>query len=230
MEKIKVLVVEDERKILELLRLYLQKEGYETYTATDGEMALSLFAQVKPDLVILDLMLPRVDGLEVCRRLRQSSQVPLIMVTAKDEEVDKVIGLSLGADDYLTKPFSPRELMARVKALLRRSRLWSATLEEEIEAGPLRMSVARREVFVGEKPVNLTALEFDLLACLARSPGRVFSRDQLLGLVWGENYVGDPRVVDVHIGNLRKKVQADCGIAWLIRTVRDVGYKFQADA
>ncbi|MCX5970864.1 MAG: response regulator transcription factor [Coprothermobacterota bacterium] len=230
MEKIKVLVVEDERKILELLRLYLQKEGYETYTATDGEMALSLFAQVKPDLVVLDLMLPLVDGLEVCRRLRQSSQVPLIMVTAKDEEVDKVIGLSLGADDYLTKPFSPRELMARVKALLRRSRLWSATPEEEIEAGPLRMSVARREVFVKEKPVSLTALEFDLLACLARSPGRVFSRDQLLGLVWGDNYVGDPRVVDVHIGNLRKKVQADSDRPWLIRTVRDVGYKFQADA
>ncbi|MEI6309332.1 MAG: response regulator transcription factor [bacterium] len=230
MEKLKVLVVEDERKILELLRLYLQKEGYEAYTATDGEMALSLFAQIKPDLVILDLMLPRVDGLEVCRRLRQSSQVPLIMVTAKDEEVDKIIGLGLGADDYLTKPFSPRELMARVKALLRRSRLWSATPEEEIETGPLRMSVARREVFIGEKPVNLTALEFDLLACMARSPGRVFSRDQLLGLVWGENYVGDPRVVDVHIGNLRKKVQADSGITWLIRTVRDVGYKFQADA
>jgi DNA-binding response OmpR family regulator len=227
MERVKVLIVEDERKILDLIRLYMQKEGYEAVTASDGEEALRLFAQVKPDLVVLDLMLPRLDGLEVCRRIRQSSHVPVIMVTAKEEETDKVIGLGLGADDYLTKPFSPRELMARVKALLRRSRLWSFAPDEEIGSGALRMNLARREVRIGEREVNLTSLEFDLLACLARSPGRVFSRDQLLGLVWGDNYVGDPRVVDVHIGNLRKKVEEDPSTPALIRTVRDVGYKFQ---
>jgi DNA-binding response OmpR family regulator len=227
MERVKVLIVEDERKILDLIRLYMQKEGYEAVTASDGEEALRLFAQVKPDLVVLDLMLPHLDGLEVCRRIRQSSHVPVIMVTAKEEETDKVIGLGLGADDYLTKPFSPRELMARVKALLRRSRLWSFAPDEEIGSGALRMNLARREVRIGEREVNLTSLEFDLLACLARSPGRVFSRDQLLGLVWGDNYVGDPRVVDVHIGNLRKKVEEDPSTPALIRTVRDVGYKFQ---
>jgi two-component system alkaline phosphatase synthesis response regulator PhoP len=207
MERVKVLIVEDERKILDLIRLYMQKEGYEAVTASDGEEALRLFAQVKPDLVVLDLMLPRLDGLEVCRRIRQSSHVPVIMVTAKEEETDKVIGLGLGADDYLTKPFSPRELMARVKALLRRSRLWSFAPDEEIGSGALRMNLARREVRIGEREVNLTSLEFDL--------------------VWGDNYVGDPRVVDVHIGNLRKKVEEDPSTPALIRTVRDVGYKFQ---
>lgn len=229
MNKLKILLVEDERKLVNLVKLYLEREGFEVVTAQDGEQALNLFQQTRPALVILDLMLPLLDGWEVCRRIRQQSFVPMIMLTAKDEEGDKVLGLSLGADDYVTKPFSPRELVARVKAQLRRARYWTQE-EEELGNEELKLNISRREVWVRGEEVQLTALEFDLLACLAKSPGRVFSRDQLLHQVWGANYYGDPRVVDVHIGNLRKKIELDPSTPLLIKTIRDVGYKLEDNA
>jgi two-component system alkaline phosphatase synthesis response regulator PhoP len=226
MEKAKILLVEDERKIVDLLRLYLEREGYAVSSAADGEEALKSFARLRPSLVILDLMLPLLDGLEVCRRIRQDSQVPILMLTAKDEEADKVIGLSIGADDYVTKPFSPREMVARVKALLRRSRLSVGEGDQELSDAGLKLIPDKRQAFKGEDEITLTALEFDLLACLMKSPGRVYTRDQLLANVWGADYIGDPRVVDVHVGNLRRKVEDDSSLPRRIKTVRDVGYKF----
>lgn len=226
MEKPKILLVEDERKIVDLLRLYLEREGYVVASAADGEEGLKAFTRLRPSLVILDLMLPLLDGLEVCRRIRQDSQVPILMLTAKDEEADKVIGLSIGADDYVTKPFSPRELVARVKALLRRSRLSTGNGDPELSDAGLKLIPDKRQAFKGEDEITLTALEFDLLACLMKSPGRVYTRDQLLANVWGADYVGDPRVVDVHVGNLRRKIEDDSSIPRKIKTVRDVGYKF----
>ncbi len=226
MDKLSVLLVEDERKLANLVKLYLEKEGYEVVTAQDGEQALALFQRIKPALVILDLMLPLLDGWEVCRRIRQQSFVPMIMLTAKDEEGDKVLGLSLGADDYVTKPFSPRELVARVKAQLRRARYWTQE-DDELGTEEVKLNISRRKVWVRGEEVQLTSLEFDLLACLAKNPGRVFSRNQLLHQVWGANYYGDPRVVDVHIGNLRKKLEEDPSFPLLIKTVRDVGYKLE---
>jgi DNA-binding response OmpR family regulator len=228
MEKIKVLIVEDEKRIVDLIRLYLEREGYAISVASDGMEALSLFREHRPDLVILDLMLPGIDGLEVCRKIRQISTVPIIILTAKGEETDKVVGLSIGADDYVTKPFSPKELLARIRAILRRARLWQATDEELLGDDRLKVNTATRQVWLNGKEITLTALEFDLLATLTASPGRVFSREQLLNLVWGVDYVGDPRVVDVHIGNIRKKIEENPSSPELIKTVRDVGYKFEA--
>jgi len=228
MEKIKVLIVEDEKRIVDLIRLYLEREGYAISVASDGMEALSLFREHRPDLVILDLMLPGIDGLEVCRKIRQISTVPIIILTAKGEETDKVVGLSIGADDYVTKPFSPKELLARIRAILRRVRLWQATDEELLGDDRLKVNTATRQVWLNGKEITLTALEFDLLATLTASPGRVFSREQLLNLVWGVDYVGDPRVVDVHIGNIRKKIEENPSSPELIKTVRDVGYKFEA--
>ncbi len=223
-----VLVVEDESKIADLIKIYLEREGYSVYIVAEGGEVLNAFKEYRPDLVILDLMLPVLDGLEVCRLIRQISTVPILILTAKDEETDKVIGLSIGADDYITKPFSPKELVARVKAHLRRSKYWHVQKEEILGDDRLKIDTGSRQVWRNGFEIKLTALEFDLLVTLVSSPGRVFTREQLLDLVWGVNYVGDPRVVDVHIGNIRKKIEKDPSSPELIKTVRDVGYKFES--
>ena len=228
MEKVTILVIEDEAKIADLIKIYLEREGYLAFIVSDGNQALDAFKEHQPDLVILDLMLPGLDGLEVCRLIRQISTVPVLILTAKDEETDKIIGLSIGADDYITKPFSPKELVARVKAHLRRAKYWHLTKEEILGDERLKINTGTRQVWLNGTEIKLTALEFDLLSTLMSSPGRVFTREQLLDLVWGVNYVGDPRVVDVHIGNIRKKVEKDPSSPQLIKTVRDVGYKFES--
>ncbi len=232
----RILVVEDEANIVNLLRAYLEREGFVVKTAGDGRAALQQARATRPHLVVLDLMLPGMDGLEVCRRLRQESEVYIIMLTAKTEEADRIVGLELGADDYLTKPFSPRELVARVKAVLRRGRDAGGILPRAesgaIEAGPLTIDLARRTVVkkgAAGATIELTTLEFDLLRVLAGEPGIVFSRAQLLQRVWGYDYAGDERVVDVHIGLLRKKIEDDSSEPVLLKTVRGVGYKFDGD-
>lgn len=226
----RILVVEDEANIVNLVRAYLEREGFAVETAVDGHAALSQAHAARPHLIVLDLMLPGMDGLEVCRRLRQESDVYIVMLTAKSEEADRIVGLELGADDYLTKPFSPRELVARVKAVLRRSRPLDAVLVDDegeiIDADPLSINLARRQVTKRGVPIDLTTLEFDLLRVLAVRPGIVFSRAQLLRRVWDYDFLGDERVVDVHIGLLRKKVEDDPSDPVLLRTVRGVGYKF----
>jgi two-component system, OmpR family, alkaline phosphatase synthesis response regulator PhoP len=224
-----ILVVDDERNLTELVQGYLQREGYTVLSAHDGLTALDLARAHRPDLLVLDLMLPELDGLEVCRRLRQFSDAYVLMLTARVEEIDKIIGLSVGADDYLTKPFSPRELVARVKALLRRPRATGALVEPEVPTpkhfGDLVVDEARHEVTCRGKPLSLTAREFALLAALASYPGRVFTRAQLLERVWGDQYYDD-HVVDVHVGNLRKKIEDDPGAPRYVQTVRGVGYRF----
>lgn len=219
-----VLVVDDEHPIVELVATYLRAEGYTIYQAYDGLEALQLARQVRPDLVVLDIMLPGLDGIEVCRLLHQETPVYVLMLTARAEEVDKLIGLSVGADDYLTKPFSPRELVARVKAILRRSRqpLYE-TPPRALQFGTLVIDQDCREVQRGTTQIELTTREFDLLCALAHQPGHVFSREELLQRVWGDDFVGVDRVVDVHINTLRRKLEDD---ASLIQTVRGVGYKF----
>ena len=224
----KILVVDDEEHIIELVELYLGKEGYKVVSAQDGAAALERFSLEKPDLLVLDIMLPGKDGLDVLREIRKSSQVPVIMLTARESEVDKVVGLELGADDYLTKPFSPRELVARVKAVLRRAR----PPEEEIEAvlahGGLTIDSSRRRVEVeGAGEVELTAKEFDLLYVMAANPGIVLSRDRLMEKVWGYEYVGDTRSVDVDIRHLREQLADDAESPRFIETVRGVGYRFK---
>ncbi|HHY38919.1 MAG TPA: response regulator transcription factor [Clostridia bacterium] len=201
----KILVVDDDEKIREILRAYLERDAYGVEEAADGEEALTTFERTKPDLVILDLMLPRLDGWEVCRRIRAKSQVPIIMLTARGEEFDKVLGLELGADDYVSKPFSPRELMARVKAVLRRADTGPSP-EETLRFPGLEIDRASRRVFYNQKEVLLTPKEFELLWFLASNPGRVFSREQLLEKVWGYDYFGDTRTVDTHIKRLREKL------------------------
>lgn len=224
----RVLVVDDEPNILRLCRLYLEREGYEVVEASDGQVALDLARRQKPDLVVLDLMLPKVDGYEVCRRLRSDSDVPIIMLTARDEDVDKIVGLELGADDYVTKPFNPRELVARVKAVLRRPGDLAASEEEQAEltVGDLRIDAARRQVQVGEDDVELRPKEFDLLRAFAQNPGIVLSRERLLELVWGYDYFGQTRTVDVHVAHLRKHLAASETVR--IETVTGVGYKLVA--
>jgi two-component system alkaline phosphatase synthesis response regulator PhoP/two-component system response regulator ResD len=216
-----VLVVDDERNILELLRLYLENEGYAVITAGDGETALQLHARHDPDLVILDLMLPRIDGFEVCRELRRRGDTPVLMLTARTDDVDAIVGLELGADDYVTKPFNPRALVARVKAILRRT---GATMRgaRPIEVGALRVDPRRREAYVNARRLELRAREFDLLAALARDPGVVLTRDALLEDVWGTDFPGETRTVDVHVAEVRKKLSPD-GPA--IETVRGFGYR-----
>ena len=230
----RVLVVEDEANIVNLVRAYLEREGFTVDTVTDGRAALHHARTTRPHLIVLDLMLPGMDGLEVCRRLRQESDVYILMLTAKSEEADRIVGLELGADDYLTKPFSPRELVARVKAVLRRSRPVADALPDSasgiIDAPPLRIDLARRRVTKRGVPVDLTALEFDLLHALAGRPGIVYSRAQLLQRVWGYDFLGDERVVDVHIGLLRKKIEDDPSEPELLKTVRGVGYKFDGSS
>lgn len=225
----KVLVVDDEKTIVKGLKFGLEKEGYEVVPAYDGEEALRLFAAEKPDLIILDLMLPGVDGFEVCRRLRKSSDVPIVMLTARGEDIDKILGLELGADDYVTKPFNPRELVARVKAILRRAQ--SGVLDpaqmQVIRLQEMQIDLLQHKVRVKNKEVELTGKEVALLSLLASHPGRVFSREQLLEQIWGYDYYGDARTVDVHIRHLREKLEQAPGSPQLILTVWGVGYKFR---
>ena len=232
----RILVVDDETALVELVQSYLEKEQYEVLTATDGRAALDLARTSEVDLVVLDVMLPILDGIEVCRQLRQFSDAYVIMLTARAEEIDKILGLTVGADDYLTKPFSPRELVARIKALLRRPRQTATALNQDSEPfdeipapqrwDDLTIDEAQHEVTLHEQPVELTAREFALLLALAQHPGRVFTRDQLLEHVWGDAYYDD-HVVDVHIGNLRKKLEADPAHPHYLETVRGVGYRFR---
>ncbi|GAB4505810.1 MAG: response regulator transcription factor [Anaerolineales bacterium] len=225
MSNAKILVVDDEPTIVKLVTAYLQPEGYQVYTAADGETGLKAARAFKPDLVILDVMLPGMDGIELLSRLRRESDVYVILLTARTEETDKIVGLSVGADDYVTKPFSPRELTARVKAALRRLQ---TAASRGVEGGVLsfrhvRIDIGARQVLVDEMPVELTAIEFDLLRALAENRGRVLTREQLLDKVWGGTYYGEMRVVDVHLGHVRQKL----GHPDLIVTVRGVGYRFE---
>jgi DNA-binding response OmpR family regulator len=226
---VKILLVDDEKSFVRALKYNLTQDGYETVTAYDGMEALEKVKSEKPDLVILDIMLPEKDGWEVCRLIRQHSNVPVIMLTAKDDETDKIIGLELGADDYITKPFSVRELLARIKALLRRVQLDAAKNEKQIlESGDLKMDFERHRVYRDGVRIDLTAKEFELLHILMRSPGKVFSRDSLLEEVWGYDYFGGTRTVDVHVRRLREKIEQDPGNPHYIITVWGAGYAFYA--
>src|SRR5882762_8317284 len=226
---VKVLVVDDEAHIVELARLYLTREGYEVEGVGDGSQALARFSQIKPDLVVLDIMLPGADGLAICKEIRRQSQVPIIMLTARDEVTDKVVGLEVGADDYLTKPFHPQELVARAKALLRRARV-EPDAPKLIRAGKLEVDLERHEVRHAQSRVQLRPKEFDLLALLARHPGRVFQRSELLDLVWGYDFPGYTRTVDVHVQQLREKL-ATAGVSNpSIQTVWGVGYRLELAA
>jgi DNA-binding response OmpR family regulator len=222
----KVLVVDDEDHIVELARLYLTREGYEVEGVGDGTQALARFGQVKPDLVVLDIMLPGADGIAICKEIRKQSQVPIIMLTARDEVTDKVVGLEIGADDYLTKPFHPQELVARAKALLRRARI-EPDAPKLIRAGKLEVDLERHEVRHGQAKVQLRPKEFDLLALLSRHPGRVFQRSELLDLVWGYDFPGYTRTVDVHVQQLREKLAAGGVTDPSIQTVWGVGYRLE---
>lgn len=226
MDTRRILVVDDEPELRKMLRGYLQAEGFEVAEASDGDQALTRLSSSPPDLIVLDVGLPGLDGFEVLRLIRSESDVPVIMLTARAEEIDRVVGLTVGADDYVTKPFSPRELVARINAVLRRSRLDRSSSDERLEFEGLRIDLARREILQDGKSVKLSALEFDLLAALASAPGRVFTRAQLLERVWGWDYFGEDRVIDVHIGNLRKALDDDASNPTIIGTVRGVGYKF----
>lgn len=222
----RVLVVDDEPTLRHTVRAYLEADGYEVRTAADGAEALRTFATFPPDVLVLDIMLPEVDGLEVLRRLRQTSDVYVIMLTARADETDKVVGLTLGADDYVTKPFSPRELAARVKAALRRL-AGPSDDRQELVTGRLRLDDDARRAWKDGQPLDLTRVEFDLLNAFMRHQGRVLSREQLLEQVWGYDYFGDERLVDVHIGRLRKKLEDDPGNPAFIVTVWGSGYRFE---
>jgi len=225
-----ILLVDDEDSIQKLLTYPLEREGFRVLQARDGEEALRQFASERVDLVVLDVMLPKLDGLEVCKRLRAESEVPIIMLTARDDELDKVLGLELGADDYITKPFSIREFRSRVRALLRRASAprQVATDGESISAGGLRIDLARRTVEVQGRPVQLTYVEFELLHTLAGQPGRVYSRRMLLEALWGGADYREPRTIDVHVRHLREKLERDPAEPEYILTVRGVGYRFGA--
>ncbi len=223
-----ILVVDDEVMVAEVVCKYLRREGFEAISAADGQAALAAARDHNPDLVVLDLMLPLVDGLEVCRRLRATSQVPVIMLTARGEELDRIIGLELGADDYLTKPFSPRELVARVKAVLRRASVAPKAAGDQLDFASISINPGGRTVRVGDRAIDLTAKEFDLLYFLARDKGHVFTREELLNQVWDYEYFGDPSTVTVHIRRLRSKIEPDPARPSHIKTVWGVGYKFEA--
>jgi len=226
----RILLVDDEQSIQTLLSFPLRKDGYEVVQATDGREALARFSETAFDLVVLDVMLPRVDGLEVCRRMRARSSVPIIMLTAKAEEIDKVLGLELGADDYITKPFSMREFRSRVKAALRRAsmaRREPSAGEEPLEVHELRIDPAKRAVEVRGALVQTTYVEFEILVALATSPGRVWTRDMLLTRIWGDSAYRDPRTIDVHIRHLREKLERDAKDPEYLFTVRGVGYRFR---
>ena len=227
----RILLVDDEQSIQTLLSYPLRKEGYEVVQAGDGQQALARFEEQPFDLVVLDVMLPRLDGLEVCRRLRGRSSVPIIMLTAKSEEIDKVVGLELGADDYITKPFSLREFSSRVKAALRRAELSRPAQtdpdETPLQVRELRIDFPKRSVRVRDGEAPLTYVEFEILSALARSPGRVFTRDMLLARIWGDSAYREPRTIDVHIRHLREKIESDPKDPEYLYTVRGVGYRFR---
>ena len=224
----RILVVEDEESYSDPLSYLLRREGYDVVVAATGPAALAQFDSNGADLVLLDIMLPGLSGVDVCRRLRQRSSVPVIMLTAKDSEIDKVVGLEIGADDYVTKPYSSRELLARVKALLRRLAEPEELLSPTLEAGPVRMDVERHTVTVGGVSTPLPLKEFELLEMLLRNAGRVLTRIQLMDRVWGSDYVGDTKTLDVHIKRLRAKIEPDPANPRHIVTVRGLGYKFEA--
>ena len=227
----KILIVEDEVTLRETLRYNFERAGYRVVTAADGQQALVLAAGERPDAIILDVMLPKLDGFDVCRALRRDSTVPILMLTARDEEIDKIVGLELGADDYLTKPFSVRELLARVKAMLRRVEMLqtSAPLAARVlRADDLRVNLDEHRALRGDQVLRLRPKEFDLLVFLMQQPGRAFTREQLLAEVWGYDFAGDSRTVDVHVRWLREKIEVDPGRPVLIETVRGVGYRFRA--
>jgi two-component system, OmpR family, response regulator ResD len=222
-----ILIIEDEANITDLVRLYLQEAGFTVAAAEDGPTGLAAFERLSPDLIVLDLMLPGMDGYEVCKRIRAQSRTPILILTARRAEDDRVMGLDLGADDYLTKPFSPRELVSRVRAILRRAAPQSAEIEPDRLLYPgLTIIPAARRVEVDGRAVELTAKEFDVLLTLARAPDQVMARETLLSKVWGFDYLGDSRTVDVHVGTLRKKVERDPARPRFIKTVWTVGYKF----
>ena len=227
----RILLVDDEQSIQTLLSYPLRKEGYDVVQATDGRQALERFDEQQFDLVVLDLMLPKIDGLEICRRLRSRSSVPIIMLTAKSEEIDKVVGLEIGADDYITKPFSMREFSSRIKAALRRVEMSRPTEtgpnEIPLEVGELRIDFPKRAVRARGQEAQLTFVEFEILSVLARSPGRVFTRDMLLQRVWGDSAYRDERTIDVHIRHLREKIERDPKDPEYLFTVRGVGYRFR---
>ena len=234
MEGRKILVVEDDETLLNALKYNLAKEGYSVVTAVDGVQALEIARGEKPDLIILDIMLPKLDGFEVCRILRKEMTVPILMLTAKVEEIDKVVGLEIGADDYMTKPFSLRELLARVRAMLRRAEmLRKETLFKEesispaIKVGNIEIDFARHQVSLGDSILDLSPKEFELLAFLAKNRGQAFTRDYLLEKVWGYDYTGDTRTVDVHIRWLRQKIESDPAHPRRLLTIRGFGYKFE---
>jgi two-component system response regulator RegX3 len=222
----RVLVVEDEDSISDPLSYMLRREGFEVSVAENGVEALSVFERNGADIVLLDLMLPGLSGTEVCRALRQKSNVAIIILTARDSEVDKVVGLELGADDYVTKPFSHRELLARIRAVLRRGGESEELLTSTIEAGPVRLDVERHTVAVDGVPVALPLREFDLLELLLRNSGRVLTRGQLIDRIWGSDYVGDTKTLDVHVKRLRSKIEPDPANPKYLLTVRGLGYKF----
>jgi DNA-binding response OmpR family regulator len=224
-----ILLVDDEDSVQRLLSYPLEREGFRVIPAHDGEEALERFAAEQIDLVVLDIMLPKLDGLEVCKRLRAQSTVPIIMLTARDDEFDKVLGLELGADDYITKPFSIREFRSRVRALLRRAATPRTELREDeaIEAGELRIELSKRSVAIRSESVDLTYVEFELLRTLASAPGKVFSRQALLEAIWGDSAYREPRTIDVHVRHLREKLERDARQPEYIFTVRGVGYRFR---
>jgi two-component system alkaline phosphatase synthesis response regulator PhoP len=228
MAKEKVLVVDDERNIVELLKFNLEKEGYEVLAAYDGIEAVKLASEERPDLIILDIMLPGQGGLEVCRQIRKMMKTPILMATAKGEEIDKILGLELGADDYVTKPFSPRELIARVKAILRRTSIRPEE-QEEITVKDITINLVKHEVWVKGQKVDLKPKEFDLLKLLITNKGKVFTRDFLLEQLWGYDYLGDTRTVDVHVRRIRQKIEEDASMPKYLKTVHGIGYKFQYD-
>lgn len=231
MENTKVLIVDDERNICEIIRLYVEKEGYQTLCAYDGDQAIRLFADESPDIVLLDIMLPKKDGWQVCREIRATSNVPIIMLTAKGELFDKVLGLELGADDYIVKPFEPKELVARIKAVLRRCESGQAGAEEESQGlhfDGLSINRETYEVYLDDKRLELPPKEFELLYFLAQNSNKVFTRDQLLNEIWGYEFFGDSRTVDVHIKRIREKIEGDGKVRnWQLKTVWGVGYKFE---
>lgn len=224
---LRILVVDDEDHVRNLIQYSLQKEGYQIFTAKDGREALGKFEQ-GCEFVVLDVMLPDIDGFEILKQIRRVSKVPVIMLTAKAEEIDRILGLELGADDYLTKPFSPRELTARVKAILRRTSDQEVPGSAEVlQMGQLTINVSKRIVTIGSKEIALTYKEFEMLLLLAKYPGRVFSREELLERVWGYEYFGDTRTIDVHMRHLREKIESSPTAPQYLKTVRGVGYKFE---
>jgi two-component system response regulator RegX3 len=225
----RILIVEDEESVLDPLELLLSKEGFSIETARDGREALEKFAKTNPDLILLDLMLPEVSGTEVCRQIRAKSQVPIIMLTAKDTEVDKVVGLELGADDYVVKPYSKAELVARIKAVLRRNNADAFVNQGgSISAGPVVIDVERHQVSINGENIALPLKEFELLEFLVRNSGRVLTRTQLIDRVWGSDYFGDTKTLDVHVKRLRAKIEKDPANPVYIQTIRGLGYKFES--